>query len=247
MKEILLSDQFIDIFNELDNFLRNKYGYQDRHIGFGKMIDELVYDKNNLIIKEYKDKLATVADLRNIIVHSKRGSDMKPIAEPHLEVVETLERIKEKVMNPPKALNKIATGISKISYASMNDNAMKVMIKMHEKNFSHIPILDDGKVVGVFSEDTIFSYLTENQIVAIDKDITINEFKEYIPVDKHINEFFIYENKDITIDKVIPLFQGDLKNNKRLAAVFLTENGQPQERLLGMITIWDIAGYDLTK
>jgi hypothetical protein len=37
----------------------------------------------------------------------------------------------------------------------------------------------------------------------------------------------------------------DIKNQKRLSAVFITETGEPREKILGMITPWDLARDNL--
>lgn len=49
---------------------------------------------------------------------------------------------------------------------------------MKELNISHVPVLDDQqKVIGVFSENTIFTKLSYDEIIEVDKDSTIEEYK----------------------------------------------------------------------
>lgn len=43
------------------------------------------------------------------------------------------------------------------------------------------------------------------------------------------------------------MFQNSFKENKKLAVIFITENGKETESILGMITAWDLAGYDETR
>ena len=42
---------------------------------------------------------------------------------------------------------------------------------------------------------------------------------------------------------VAGMFQEALEDKKRLGAVFVTQNGRPTERILGMLTAWDMAAY----
>ena len=39
------------------------------------------------------------------------------------------------------------------------------------------------------------------------------------------------------------MFEEELRDNKRLSVIFITEAGKTTEKILGMITAWDIAGY----
>lgn len=39
------------------------------------------------------------------------------------------------------------------------------------------------------------------------------------------------------------MFQKQLQNKKRLSVVFITETGEASEKILGLITAWDVAGY----
>ena len=39
------------------------------------------------------------------------------------------------------------------------------------------------------------------------------------------------------------MFQNGLKDNKRISVIFITQNGKKDEKPLGLITAWDLAGY----
>src|SRR5690606_32953252 len=69
-------------------------------------------------------------------------------------------------------------------------NALYVMQTMGKNSYTHVPVLEGDAMVGVFSENTVFSYLVKNQILALDQDILIGEFAEFIPLDKHESEYF---------------------------------------------------------
>ena len=46
--------------------------------------------------------------------------------------------------------------------------------------------------------------------------------------------------KDIYLEEVRELFQKNFEKGKRLAMVFITQSGRPEEKLLGIITPCDI-------
>ena len=114
---------------------------------------------------------------------------------------------------------------------------------MNEKTYSHVPVIENKKLIGVFSENTIFSYLVENHIIATDEDIPIREFEELIPVDRHASEYFEFVPRDTLVIDIEEMFQNGLKENKRISVIFVTETGKRSESLLGLITPWNLAGY----
>lgn len=59
----------------------------------------------------------------------------------------------------------------------MNDPVRPVMEEMASKSFTHIPIVEDGRVIGAFSENTLLSYLLEKELAAVDNGDTFNAFK----------------------------------------------------------------------
>jgi CBS domain-containing protein len=113
---------------------------------------------------------------------------------------------------------------------------------MNDKVYTHVPVIENNKMVGVFSENTILSYLVHHKDAIIMKDTKIEEFKDFILIDKHTSEHFIFVPKDALLIEVEAIFHKGLVNRKRIAVVYITENGKPEEGLLGMITAWDIAG-----
>jgi hypothetical protein len=77
----------------------------------------------------------------------------------------------------------------------------------------------------------------------LEKDVRIKEFIEYIPFDKHKSEYFDFISKKTLLTEVEELFQGELEENRRLGIIFITEDGKPSQKILGIITAWDMAGY----
>ena len=51
----------------------------------------------------------------------------------------------------------------------MQDNALEVINVMNET--THVPIINNGEIEGVFSENVIFSFLAKNEIIMVEKDL----------------------------------------------------------------------------
>ena len=138
----------------------------------------------------------------------------------------------------------IAVPKSRIYTVSPDDCALSVIREMHTKVYTHVPVIENGQFVGVFSENSVVSYLAANEIVGLDQTIKIREFDAFIPVHSHNSETFVFFPRDASLFQIVSHFRQSLRERKRLGAVFLTQSGKHTEDILGLITAWDIAGSD---
>ncbi len=236
--------EFITIFNEVDSKMRKMSGMGET-VSHMFIIDRL--SDTNKFIRNHKEELKLYARLRNAIVHNPFGSEINVIAEPHPKVVAKYAALRDGIVNPPPAL-RFAILPEKIYSTTMGANAREVMRVMADKAFTYVPVLEeDGGAIGIFSENTVFLYLARNEICAVDSTTAISEFAEYLPFSRHVSEYFEFVPKEANIDDVRELFERGMVERKRLAAVFITDNGRNTEPILGMITAWDIAGNHTNK
>ena len=238
MSQENLSNKFITIYNEMDAFFRRELDV-DETISHRDLIWKI--SKDNQLLENNKYDLLTFARLRNAIVHNPRRADAHPIAEPHEYIVAQYEMIRDQLLNPVKALS-IAIPFNKIFTTLLEDKAINVMREMNENTFTHVPVMEGDKMVGVFSENVVFSFLVKHEIAIVDKDITISEFGEFLPIEKHPSEYFLFASRTALLFDIQKLFDNELEKNRRLGVVFITDSGKQDEKLLGMITAWDIAG-----
>lgn len=233
------AQEFLSVYNKIDNFMRKELK-KDERISHTELID-MISTKNKLF-KKNNARLKSFARLRNAIVHESYNI-ADPIAEPHEEVIIQYKNIMNKVMEPDKALETVAVKANNIFTANLEDDALEVMKKMQQNIFTHVPVLENNKLIGIFSENTIFSYIVDNEALLLGDEIKIKEFEKFIPLDMHEGEIFKFISKDKLLYEVEEMFEEELKDNKRLSVIFITETGKMTEKILGMITAWDIAGY----
>ena len=235
-----LSGRFLSAFNEIESHLRTLYG-QNSYIGFVDILDEAA--RKSFGIRSHRNELKAFALLRNAIVHNPFRRNIDPIAEPHREIVEEIERILIDITKPKTAYEAISVKISGIFSIGGNSNVHEIMKTMRKMKYSYVPIIENGSVIGVFSENTIFSYLIDNEIFMVEKDMRISNFGEYLLLNANDNEKFLFISKKESVYDSIQKFQQDSLDEKRIGAMFITENGKQTESLLGLITPWDIVKF----
>ena len=238
MKKNNLSEKFLSIYNELDNFMRKSLGTEE-FTDHATLI-RMMADKNRVFASNYRD-LRTFADLRNLLVHNPYKSNADPLLIPHEYIVRKYEEIKNATINPKKALS-VAVPRDKIYMTTLKNKVADVIKEMQDKTYTHVPVIENDVMMGIFSETTILSYLNYNKETIFLKDMLIEEFRDFIPLEKHTSEYFEFVGRNALLSDVENLFRIGLKARKRIAVVFITEKGKQSEKILGIITAWDIAG-----
>ena len=226
------SDLFIEAYNSIDNFLK-KEGNYDSHVSFSQKVK----NSRNKIIKNHKDELITYGELRNAIIHSNKLND-QVIAEPHEETVKRLEKIRDNILNPKKVYPTISF---EVLGANENDYINKILLDMREMSFSQFPVFNsDGSIKELITTNTIARWLSSN--IDASGTIIVDEVmvSSLIPEIEHKKNYkFISRNSSI-FDAIELFTNHTLKIGFNLDAVFITDSGRENEKLLGLITIADI-------
>lgn len=159
-------------------------------------------------------------------------------------MIALLERTIERVKNPKRA-GDICIPLSKTCTRKMSDYVFPTIFEMDEKEYTHVPIMEDDLVIGVFSENTILRCLVDEKTVRLDKAVKFSDIEKYLLIDHHKAESFRFIEYDALVSEVEDLFTNALKQDDRIGLVFVTRNGKPTEKVLGIISAWDVAGVDI--
>lgn len=200
----------------------------------------MMSDEDRVFAEYYKD-LKVFARLRNLLIHNPYGKNAEPIFVPHEYVLKRYKSIVKKVLNPQRAFS-ICVRREFIYTAKLSDNALDVMSVMNNKTYTHVPIMDNDKMIGIFSENTLLSYVSHHKDSLIMKDMKVEEFKRFIPLNSHPSEYFEFVSRDVLVVDVEDVFKKGLRAHKRIAVVFITQDGRPDQKMLGMMTAWDLVG-----
>jgi len=236
MAEEKLSTQFVNIYNELSEEMEKMLKEKSFH-SHVQLLN--ILSKKNHVIKTNYDELRTFANVRNMIVHDSTGS-YNPIVEPHPEAVRRYERILNKLKNTPTALS-ISTKAEQMFFASPDMLLIDCVKVMHDKNYSYIPVCENDKFSGVLSGDSIFTYMRRNTTAAVGSGLKIKDLGDSIK--EHIDERYCFVAKDMLLSELTEMYSADIMDGKRLGVVFVTETGDEKQKILGMISAWDLIDY----
>ena len=236
-------DKLTNLFKELEEIIRNKcriVGINTEMSSIDILIKKLA--EKNSVVKRYKDELDIIRTVRNINTH-QRNEEYGYVVCPNPEMNIRLRNIIDEINNPPTIYNSnMCIKKSEIYYKTLQDNVGSTIKDMVEKVYTHIPIIEDNVLIGVFSESTLLDIVNKNEGIIVDENTKFEEIEEFLKIKNHTSEEFIFISKDKNIYDIEEIFKDYFSRKKRIGCVYITENGKQSESILGMLTAWDVLG-----
>ena len=232
MSAIQLTEEFLDKYKQLENLVRNEYnlGNNDSVMNF------LISNKE---FKEIENELDLCRDTRNLLSHNPKING-EYLVYPSEEMIKLLDEVIQKVTKPLKASN-VMVKKSELCFRGMQDNVKEAMTAMKEHSYKYIPILDDGVLVGMFSAKTLLEIITSEGVDAIKDNVTFESISRYISIENVSSKTFAFVGNSTPLCDVKDIFKEDVENKERINIIFVTQHGKSDEKLLGIITAWEIA------
>lgn len=236
-------NKLVDLFKELEEIIRKKCnvsGIITENTTLDSQIKEL--SKKNSVVRKYQDELMIIKQVRNINTH-QRNDKYGYVVCPNPDMNIKLKTIIDEIKNPPTIYNSNICVKRQNMYCRNIDDTIEETIKvMIEKVYTHIPIFENDVLVGVFSENTLLDIVNKETGILIGKDTTFRAFQDYLKIENHSSEEFKFISRNKNIYDIEDIFKDYFTRNKRLGCVYITENGKENEKILGMLTAWDIFG-----
>lgn len=242
------AERLIAIYNELDQFLQQRLlqlGLTNRDYDpFSEKL-RMLEETGEIPRSEYFE-LLSYGSLRNAIVHrygGGRNAQEKVIAEPLAEEVKRFGELRDRIMQPPLAMETIVIRKDRMYWVSPQARTFDVLKTMHEQKYSYVPVLEDQQLMGVFSQDTLFSFIAKEGAFLEEDDHAIGAFRGLLNIDNHVSERFEFMSRQATVAQVEEKFSEKPQAERRLEVIFFTERGKATEKILGLTTIWDLLHF----
>ena len=225
------AEEFIEMFNEIHNYMKARNNNSEG--SFADLLD----DKNNgWIINQNKSFLHKVRKIRNTLVHNN-----KVVSIPTDYTYETLKEIRDNIFSPPKVEGFLNT---KILVKDKNSSIIETIQLMKRNNYSQIPIVDsDEKYFDLLTNNTVARWIGDLDDAGggrlIMDDTPVEEVLAY-KEDEEVSEFI---SKNSKLTGVIEKYNDIVEEGKKFSGFLITETGKSTQKLLGIITGWDIPEF----
>ncbi len=226
-------EEYIEEYKKLEEAVRRVHGLKNNDSVVSVLKKRFPHDSS--IIQ-------SCADLRNFYSHDGKMNN-RFIADVSTDAVTYVRDLTVAVNNRQKCGERCIK-FKDIFWKSLNDNVRDTMTIMQKKLYTHVPILDGRKVIGVFDENSLFSFLAaqEDGICIFDDKLSFADLKEHIKLDnREMEEFSFFPINKFT-DEAAEEFNNAQQRGKRIGLMLLTASGKPTDDLQGIITPWDIIG-----
>ncbi len=233
--KMMNSERFIDLYKVLEDELEAKYRREGRP--YTNTVYQFICDKES---EPFREKLDLCRQIRNLITHSAEINGKAPV-EPASELIDAMNHVIAYLRRPPLAVD-YAVKAENLFKAALSDRMMWLMRRMEERGFSHVPVMDNDKLIGVFSISSVFTFVMKRGS-CVDENTRMRDILREISPESHVSERFLFASSDATVFSVKEMFSGKKsQHEKRVAAVFITKDGTSASSLIGMITPWDLMG-----
>lgn len=232
MTAIQLTEEFLDKYKQMENTVRNEYNLGNNDSVMNFLI-------SNREFQDIENELDLCRDTRNLLSHNPKING-EYLVYPSEEMIKLLDDVIQKVTKPLKASN-VMVKKSELCFRGMQDNVREAMAAMKEHSYKYIPILEDGVLVGTFSAKTILDIMTSEGVDVFREDVTFEDISKYIALENVATKTFAFVGNSAPLCEVKDIFKEDVEHKERINIIFVTQHGKSDEKLLGIITAWEIA------
>ena len=224
------TDEFLDLYRRLETGAERMLGNDSR----SSPVMRLSHQRG---FSAYRDEMDFCREVRNLLSHEPKV-DGAYAFYPSEELLAVLRGLVRMVEYPITVADRM-TPTDKLITTTPKALAIPVMQRMRKENVSHIPILADGRVEGIFSVGTVFQAILDGA-VHIDEQTTIGDFAAYLPLEQHMGQGFAFVGKTIPLTEAGAIFDGAYSRKHKIKLLLVTATGRSSERLLGVISPYDL-------
>lgn len=226
---------YIEKYKELEAAVRAEYNISEHDsISF--------YLGHKTKYKKYQEDIAYCQKIRNFYAHNGKipdGVNQSFAIEPNDCMLEFISKLIDDIKSRKKCLE-VAVRLNKVYWCKPSHNVRTAIRMMREGGFTHVPILEGGRVVGMFDELSVINYLSDTESGEISPDLKFSQIEKYVLFGSRQQKGFVFISKDTYAEELREQIDLAYANGNRIKMAFVTQNGNPEEQLLGIITPWDL-------
>ena len=232
--EVVLNrvEEFLDLYRTLEGDL--KEFYSGRRLKSSSLIFEYMNEEG----KRHYDELDLCREVRNLLSHHSYFAGECPIT-PSESLIEALRGVIHEIENPVTA-SVIATPLDSLLTAAESDSVPYLLEKMEKRGFSHVPVVKNESLIGVFSVGAVFDFVKSRPGTVVDNGLRLFDMHDFLLIDAHRAEQYAFCTAKTALSDISAIFKSAGPKKRRVAAVFVLKNSDPRSALRGMITPWDV-------
>ena len=163
------SDEFIDLYKQLEDELEVKFSTAKQR-RYSSVVFEYI---NHYESAPCARDVESLPEIRNLMTHNANLGG-EPIVEPKRAGGGSTAG-GARLRLPSAACTSTLRTKGSIRCARLSSRVLNLMESMDKSGFSHIPVIEKEKFLGVFSVSTIFSCILRDPTLRITKETTLSQ------------------------------------------------------------------------
>ncbi|QPK81360.1 CBS domain-containing protein [Schaalia sp. ZJ405] len=224
-----LTGRFLNAVEEAKKALENQYGRK-----FSGLKTAIIHadEKKHSVVRNYRDILDTLVDLRNAIQHGNYNAG-KPIAVPREDTVEFMEKLARWIERAPHISDYMIRNVDVLTPTATLSEAANSVIK---HDISQMPVYDGRKYIGLFTTNAMARWLS----TIIDSDGTL--LADGVTVATILDHAEATEREKF-FKPTAPVYTvcNALSSGDGPVAALITTDGKETGELQGLVTRYDVS------
>lgn len=220
-----LSDRFQKAYNVIDDHLKATV----RKRTFG----ERVSASTDPIVVERRNDLLAFAEVRNLMIH--RYGNRRYEVEPSAWLVAEIEHIAEVLTRPPTVDEVL--GLRDVATCAPGDDALAVSRLMLARDYSQVPVYEDGRYRAVLTFETLARWMTSRL-----DEIGLLEAEPVSRVlgSAEVEPLVVFGKRTTSVTEVLDIFTSNTRKGVYVSAVLLSEYASPTSPPTNIVVAADI-------
>ena len=227
------ADEFIDLYKQLEDAAVQRYNYPTDGRAVLRLQDRREF-------ASVRSELSYCREVRNLLQH-KPKLDGQFLVQPSEEMLQFLQGMLHRIEHPVRCRD-VAIPFEKMYWKTMADPVLPAVRVLKNAIHTHIPILEERRVVGIFTVNGLFNHLVDKGEGGLAETTLFSDMGEFLRLDNHPSEVYLFARADTPLDELEESFQSARETGRRVGMVFLTHSGKSTEKVLGILTAWDMIG-----
>ncbi len=230
------TDLFLDLWRQLESAAERQL--RGNSSSGGSAVMRLARDKR---FSGYREQLDACREVRNLLSHQAKVNGQYPV-HPSDAMISMLRQVLQRIEDPPRVQD-VMTPVEQLLTAEPHSPVLPIMREMRGRGLSHVPLLQNGRVKGVFSVETVFQAMLDGA-ASIGEEVTMQEYADYLPLAAHMSYSFGFIRRSLPLAEAEAMFEKGRSRERKLKLLLVTSDGTDAKPLLGVITPYDLMGRE---
>lgn len=225
---------FLAAFNDIERHLRHRLSARHSD-SFSRMVRDA--ERIRILGSQEAETLLEYAELRNAISHGEYDESFQPIAEPNVDTLRRIEKIRDQLLHPATALQVL--GGQRVETYSPSTTFGELLRARHGK----YPVYSEGSFITVVQDQDVVRWIATrprtDSLITIDTNDTIDELlrSEVMTISR---KSCVFLGRNATPTAVITAMTTPLDGHLP-SAIIINESGKPHQKPLRIVTGSDVA------